>query len=147
MSKMKISPKEQYIRAMPIIKVNLKFKPIESITKAPHYIKYVPTVYSDSLNFDFAENDYELVERDRKYLKELNEQISQGGGKIASKTSSKPSMITQQELTEHDFERFIDTVEKIYQKTKNKVDQVMVFEFYSRADASLQEKISQDFLE
>ena len=73
MSKMKISPKERYIRAMPIIKVNLKYKPIKSITKAPHYIKYVPTVYSDALNFDFAENDYELVERDRKYLKELNE--------------------------------------------------------------------------
>ena len=114
MAKLKISPKEQYLRPMPQVKINLKYKPIDAISKAPHYIKYVPHVYTDALNFDFADNDYEIVERDRKFLAELNEQISQNGGKIASKNSGQQTMIKQQELTEHDLERFIDTVEKIH---------------------------------
>ena len=58
MSKLKISPREQYIKPMPIVKMNLKYKPMEKVTKATHYIKYVPHVYSDALNYDFADNDY-----------------------------------------------------------------------------------------
>ncbi len=131
---------------MPKIKMNLKYKPIEAITKAPHYIKYVPTVYMDALNFDFVDNDYEIDERDRKFLKDVNESIRQGGGKIASKDSKSSVMIKQQELTEHELERFIDNVEKIHQKTKNKSDAVMVEEFYRRGDPILREKISQEFL-
>ena len=93
MSRLKINPREQYIKPMPIIKMNLKYKPVESVTRAAHYIKYVPHVYSDALNYDFADNDYELVERDRKFLKDVNEQIQKNGGKITGKDSKQPQMI------------------------------------------------------
>lgn len=65
MEKFGSAEKERYPRAMPLIKMNLKFKPKEEVTKAPHYFKYVPSVFSDTLNFDFSDTDYELVERDR----------------------------------------------------------------------------------
>ena len=55
---------------------------MEHITKAPHFFKYVPPVYSDALNFDFDDKDYELVERDKQFLRDLNAKIVQGNGSI-----------------------------------------------------------------
>lgn len=109
--------KEKYPRAKPVIKMNLKYKPMDHITKAPHYFKYIPTVYSDSLTFDWADKDYEIRERDRKFLAGLNEKIAQGNGSIAC--SANGALVKQEPVTEVDFERFIDVMEKIYQLTKN----------------------------
>lgn len=74
--------KDKYPRAMPVVKLNLNFKPMEEITQAPHYFKYVPSVFSDALNFDFIDKDYEIREKDKKFLQGLNEKIAQGGGSI-----------------------------------------------------------------
>jgi len=65
MEKFGSSDKEKYPRIMPLIKTNLRYKPKEEVTKAPHFYKYVPSVYRDAHNFDFADTDYELVETDR----------------------------------------------------------------------------------
>ena len=67
--------KEKYPRAVPVIKQNLKYKPMEQVTKAPHFLKYVPTVFTDGPNFDYNHHDYELNEKDKKFLAELNGKI------------------------------------------------------------------------
>ena len=76
------------------------------ITQVSHYFKYVPEVYSDGLNFDFGDKDYEIVERDKAFLRDLNAQIAQGNGTISSNVAGQ--IIKQEQLTEREFERFID---------------------------------------
>lgn len=63
--KVAVVSKERYPRPKPVVKLSLKYKPMEKITAAPHYLKYVPHVFRDSLNFDFNDKDYEIRERDR----------------------------------------------------------------------------------
>lgn len=137
MEKVNICSKQRYPRSEPIIKMNLRYKPMDHITKAPHYFRYVPPVYSDSLNFDFDDHDYELIERDREFLKELNSKIVNGSITITSKVPSQTVTVKQEPLTEREFERFIDCADKVYQRTKNKVDQVFVGHFYVSADVDL----------
>ena len=84
MDKVATSGKEKYPRFEPLIKMNLKYRPMEEISQATHYYKYVPEVFSDALNFDFADSDYELVERDKQFLRELNAKIEQGNGTIST---------------------------------------------------------------
>jgi len=112
MAKVESMGKEKYPRPMPVIKMNLKYKPMDHITKAPHYFKYVPSVYRDSLTFDFADKDYEIRERDRKFLRDLNEKIGLGNGSIACNANG--ALVKQEPLSENEFERFIDAMEKIY---------------------------------
>jgi len=80
----KVAPatKERYPLIMPVIKMNLRYKPMEVVTKAPHYFKYVPSVYVDALNFDFADRDYEIIERDKVFVRDLNAKISAGNGMV-----------------------------------------------------------------
>ena len=120
---------------MPVIKMNLRYKPMEVVTKAPHYFKYVPSVYSDALNFDFADRDYEIIERDKVFVRDINAKITAGNGMIQVTGSAQP--VKQEPLTETDLERFIDAMEKIYQITKNKQDKVMEPKFYDLADQAL----------
>lgn len=120
--------KEKYPKAMPVVKMNLKYKPMESITKAPHFVKFIPPVYSDALNFDYADKDYEIREKDRKFLSILNEKL----GKQASTNPNQVSFVS-----EHDFERCIDAFEKIYRETKKKQDTVMLENFFKLADPQL----------
>lgn len=61
MSKISTPLKETYPLTVPIIKMNLRYKPMDSVTKSSNYFKYVPSVYSDSLMFDFMDRDYQLV--------------------------------------------------------------------------------------
>ena len=61
MEKVVTTGKEKYPRLMPIIKMGLRYKPMKHITAVPHFFKYVPAVFSDSLTFDFGDRDYELV--------------------------------------------------------------------------------------
>ena len=124
---------------MPVIKLNLQYKPMDVITKADHYFKYVPSVYSDAPNFDFADKDYEIRERDKVFLRELNEKIAQGSGSIACAGGQ---VVKQEALTENDFERFIDCMEKIYQQTKSKQDSIILRNFFDLADASLASKVT-----
>ena len=49
-------------------------------------------------------------------------------------TSKSGEVIKQEKLTYDDMERFIDSLDKIYQKTKNKSDQQIVHNFYKRKD-------------
>ena len=107
------------------------------------YFKFVPKVFSDSLNFDFADRDYELVERDRKFLRDLNEKLARGGGTIPSNVAGQT--IKQEALSEADFERFIDCIEKSFQNAKSKQDQVLLKHFYAEADEDLTAKINQQF--
>jgi len=58
MKKVVTSGKESYPLTVPIIKMNLRFKPMEHVTNVHNYFKYVPSVYSDALNFDFGDKDY-----------------------------------------------------------------------------------------
>lgn len=122
MEKVAICSKQKYPMSMPVIKMNLKYKPMEHITKAPHYFRYVPPVHVDALNFDFSDEDYELIERDRQFLKELNAKIVNGTITVTSRVPSQTTTIKQEPLTEKEFERFIDAADKIHQRTKNKVD-------------------------
>ena len=116
---------------MPTVKLNLKYKPMENITQAPHYYKFVPTVYSDALNFDYADKDYEIREKDKKFLQTLNEKLAKEGGEAGAQSNQ------VQSVSEHDFERCIDAFEKIYQRTKKKQDQAMLEHFYDLADPGL----------
>ena len=84
MSKVVTSRKETYPLAVPIIKMNLKYKAMDHVTKASNYFKYVPSVFYDSLNFDFGDRDYQIVQRDKAFVKELNAKIAQGNGSIAT---------------------------------------------------------------
>ena len=133
--------KEKYPRPTPVIKMNLKFKPMDHITKAPHYFKYVPAVYSDSLTFDYADKDYEIRERDKRFLSTLNEKIAQGNGFIACGPTA--TLVKQDPVSEEDFERFIDAIEKIYQKFRNKEDQFILYHFKLRPDKLIGNKLSE----
>ena len=85
MDKVVTTGKEKYPRSMPVIKMNLKYKPMEHITKAPHFVKYNPKVYQDALNFNFSDNDYALVESDKAFLRELNSKIVAGNIVVTSR--------------------------------------------------------------
>lgn len=145
MAKMGTLAKEKCPRSMPVIKMQLRYKPMEHVTKAAHFFKYVPSVFSDSLNFDFDDCDYELVDRDRLFLKDLNARLAQANGVLPAATASQPA-VEQEPITEEEFERFIDCVEKIFQRTKDKQDAVMVRHFYEQAPEDLAKKIKQGFL-
>ncbi len=127
--------KERYPRAVPVIKLNLKFKPMEVVTKAPHYFKYVPSVFTDGPNFDYAINDYELNNRDRQFLAKINDKIAAGNGSIPGNVAGQ--VIKQDPISEEQFERFIDVMDKIYQITKNKQDAVILQYFFNVADPIL----------
>ena len=71
----------------------------------------MPSVFSDSLNFDFSDKDYEIRERDKRFLAILNKKIAQGDGSIQCGPGAP---VKQEQITEQDFERFIDAMEKIY---------------------------------
>ena len=144
MEKVESADKEKYPRSMPLIKMNRKYKPMEHITKVPHFFKYVPPVYSDALNYDFDDTDYELVERDKQFLRDLNAKIEKGNGTINTNVAGQT--INQEQLTEHDFERFIDVLDKIYQETKSKQDAKLLALFFDLADQSLLDKVSKPFL-
>ena len=98
--------KPVFPKAMPVIKMNLKYKPMEHLTKVRHFLKHIPTVYSDAypaLHFDFADQDYEINQIDIDFLKDLNEKLKSG-----------QITIKQEPLTEKEFERFIDAADKVY---------------------------------
>ena len=84
MAKVLVTGKERYPRLMPIIKMNLRYKPMEHITKVPHFFKYVPSVFTDALTFDFGDKDYEIVERDKLFIGDLNAKIVAGNGSIST---------------------------------------------------------------
>jgi len=136
--------KERYPRVIPVIKLNLKYKPMEVVTKAPHFFKYVPTVFTDGPNFDYNHHDYELNSRDKQFLKEINDKLVAGGGSLVGTGQSQVS--NQEPLTEKEFERFIDVMDKIYQITKNKQDAVILRHWFDVADPALVKKASQPFL-
>jgi hypothetical protein len=54
---------------MPIVTMDLKFKPMLDITQVNHYIKFIPPVYDlNNLFFDWDETLYELNHNDRRFL-------------------------------------------------------------------------------
>ena len=78
---MSIKENERYPKVKPTIKMNLRYKPMEHITHVPNYFKYVPSVFTDALNYDFTDCDYSLVEKDKVFLKDLNAVIVAGTAK------------------------------------------------------------------
>ena len=57
---------------MPIVKMNLKYKPMPQITQCGNYLYNIPKVYEDSLNFNWRDRDYLITSEDRHWLKSLN---------------------------------------------------------------------------
>jgi hypothetical protein len=57
---------------IPQISVNLKFAQINEISHAPGYLKMVPSVYRDHPLFDFQDHDFELREKDKVFLREID---------------------------------------------------------------------------
>ena len=54
---------------MPIVTMDLKFKPMLDITQVNHYIKFITPVYDlNNLFFDWDETLYELNHNDRRFL-------------------------------------------------------------------------------
>ena len=121
--------------------MNLRYRPMESITKAPHFIKHVPPVYSDALNFDFADRDYQLVQRDKQFVADINAKIAAGNGELRN-TKNQGMPFKQSPITEDDFEAFIDVTEKIYQRIKSKTEENLRDSFMSLADEALKKKIT-----
>lgn len=145
MAKIPLTGKEIYIRAIPQIQMNLRYRPMESITKAPHFIKHVPPVYSDALNFDFADRDYQLVQRDKQFVADINAKIAAGNGELRN-TKNQGMPFKQSPITEDEFEAFIDVTEKIYQRIKSKTEENLRDSFMSLADEALKKKITPQFL-
>ena len=108
---------------------------MEHITNVPHFFKYVPAVFTDALTFDFDDEDYELVERDKQFLKDLNDKITQGNGTISTNVAGQTTK--QEQLTEQEFEKFIDQMEKIYLLTKSKADTKLLAIFFELRDKAL----------
>ena len=75
--------KSKYPRAMPLVKMNLRYKPMPHITQNENFLYNIPKVYEDALNFNWRERDYLITSDDRYFLKTLNSQIKDGQIKIA----------------------------------------------------------------
>ena len=50
----------KYMRPMPVINLNLKYKAMEHITKADHYIFHIPKCFNDALDFNWGDKDYQI---------------------------------------------------------------------------------------
>lgn len=114
---------------MPTVKINLQYKPIDEISQAEHYFKYVPPVFEDRLMFDFASEDYELTQRDRDFLK------------------SDPANNICSNIGEKDFERLIDCLEKVAFVYKDTQPTQVAKYFSVHADAELQRKVTKQQVE
>lgn len=60
---------------LPEVNLNTRFPDLPEITKAHHYIKLIPDVFSDHMAFNWRDHDYEITKKDLVFLKELNQQI------------------------------------------------------------------------
>jgi len=105
---------------MPVVKIKLAYKPMDELTKANHFVKYVPPVTDDHLMFDFAAEDYEITQRDREFLK-----ANPGVG-----------------LSEKELERVIDSLEKCAFVYKTKQPLQMVQLLQQHCDAKVYEKLT-----
>ena len=137
MAQMPVKENERFPLNKPIIKMNLRYKPMEHITNVPNYFKYVAPVFTDALNFDFTDCDYSLVEKDKAFLRDLNAAIAAANTKENTKIEP---------VTETDLAHIIDSLEKIYQKTRDKQDSVMLRHFFLVVSPSLAKKVPQKLL-
>lgn len=98
---------------MPSIVVNLNFPQMDEIAKAKQYLKYIPAVYHDHPAFDYSVPDFELRERDRAFLKEIDLDAAQ-------------------------FERVIDCLEKVAFMYRDSNPTQVTQLFFQHCDESLQ---------
>lgn len=54
---------------VPVVNLKLQFHQIDEIAKSSGYVKQVPNVYKDNINFNFNDEDYEFSIKDREWLK------------------------------------------------------------------------------
>ena len=114
---------EKYQKPEPKVKMNLKYKPMEHITNVGNFYVEIPKCYNDALNFNWNECDYQIQYRDQKYLKELNSQIrdTPDGPMITIEVPPRhPYDVKQHPLSEEEFEKVIDILDKAYQITRSK---------------------------
>ena len=143
---------EKYQRPEPKVKMNLRFKPMEHVTHVGNYFVEIPKCYNDALNFNWDECDYQLQHRDQKFLQELNSTIrdTPEGKMIPIDIPGEPAKdIPQEPLTDDEFEKVIDILEKVYQITRSKNPdnlQRYFYEYIVYADESLRTKINPHFL-
>lgn len=84
------------------------------------------------MNFNWTDRDYIITSDDRHELASLNSKIKDGMITMPATVQGQAAVsVEQQPLTEDDFERFIDLMEKIVFKTKNKTEKVLLEFFYS----------------
>ena len=119
------------------------------LTHSDFFQYHVPKVYSDSLNFNWKDRDYIITQDDRDFLKKVNSQIKDGMITISPQGQGQTAIpVEQQPLTEDDFERFIDFMEKVVSKTKNKLEKHLLDLFFSRnlCDEALQKKLNRQVI-
>lgn len=113
---------------MPVVKVNLQYRPIEEISNSQWYIKHVPNVYADHCAFNFADEDYEICVKDREFIK----------------SSEMPEIST---MAEKDFERIIDCLEKVAYMYRDRQPKDYVKWFWQHCDDHLTKTLKKPVLD
>ena len=142
---------EKYKRPEPKVKINLRYPPMKHVTHVGNYFVEIPKCYHDGYNFNWDECDYQLQFRDQQFLKELNSMIrdTPEGKMITIDMPGAPKDIPQEPLTEDEFEKVIDILEKVYQTYRSKNADTLsryFYEYISYADEGLRTKINPIFL-
>ena len=102
------------------------YKPI--FVQPPYYLKQKENVYEGYENFSFKENNYEVMQKDIKFLQ----------------IAAQHNMLN---LTEQEFERVIDIFEKIVFIDQKQSRDHLVTRFFEMAPKDLQDKVSKASLE
>ena len=104
------------------VQVKLNYQPVEEITNSAGYVKYAPPIFEDNMCFDYAIEDYELTMKDREWLKAQKD-------------------VDYSNITERNFERIIDCLEKVHFQYKDtQVDKVEGW-FFDHADEALKKLV------
>lgn len=113
---------------IPVVKVNLQYKPIDEICRSQWYLKHVPTVYTDHCAFNYADEDYEISIKDKEFLR----------------SDPLPELTS---LSEKDFERIVDCLEKVAFMYKDKQPKTYDKWFWLHCDDKLEKTLKKPVLD
>jgi hypothetical protein len=108
--------------SVPIVNVKLRFAELDEIAKSSGYVKQIPSVFEENINFNFTDEDYEFSLKDREWLRAQ-------------------TTVDMSGVTEKQFERIIDCLDKIQQLYRDtQVEKVKEW-FDIHADEALRKDI------
>lgn len=107
--------------ALPVVNLKLQYERIHEMVNPISYVKYVPQVYVDHPIFNFTDEDYEISVKDKAYLKSL----------LAEAVS----------LSEKEFERILDCIEKVSFMYRSDQPTFVAQTFEAHADDALKAKL------